>query len=113
MTEDEAKQKWCPQYQVSGSDDDDNRSTGWDQNEKAYRQTLKNAFCLGSRCMAWRWVPLQADDAFKNAIIKAAADIGDTSPNKMKATNHVIANRAAYGLPTQPFDGYCGLAGKP
>lgn len=89
MTEEEAKTKWCPLDRTDG------------------------APCVGANCMMWRWLPLLADDAFKAAVVKAAADIGDKSENKHKAAQHVIANRAEYGLPTKPFDGFCGLAGKP
>lgn len=91
MTEEEAKTKWCP-YTTLG-----------DTTES----------CVGSGCMAWRWQPLMADEKFKTAIIKAAVDINDTTEGKTKATKHVMANRADYGLPTVPFDGFCGLAGKP
>ncbi len=90
MTEDEAKTKWCPQTGGSFSSN-----------------------CVGSYCMAWRWHPLMADQAWVDAVRKAAEEIGDTTPNRAKAARHVNANRETYGLPTQPFSGYCGLAGAP
>ena len=114
MTEDEAKTKWCPQYQVNGGTDaDDNRSTRFNPETKTYGPSLENPKCIGSACMAFRWIPLMADDAFKDAVIKAAADIGDKTDSKHRAAKHVTENRAAYGLPVAPFDGFCGLAGKP
>ena len=67
--------------------------------------------CVGAGCMAWRWKPLMADDAFKEAIQKAAEELGDRNPKRFKSLEHVIANRADYGLPTVPYLGYCGLAG--
>lgn len=71
--------------------------------------TQKSLSCLGSICMAWRWQPLLADDAFLAAVVKAAEEIGDKSANKHKAAAHVSRNRAKYGLPTEPTIGFCGM----
>jgi hypothetical protein len=92
MTEDEAKKTLC--HRMIGS------------------TMMDRGGNTGGKCMAWRWIPLQADEAFKAAVIKAKEDIGDKTPAGVKASQHVIANRAAYGLPAEPFDGFCGLAGK-
>ena len=105
MTEDEAKTKWCPFVRMTAHNGE------WKTNRGDFPAGA--LACTANECMAWRWLPLMADDAFKAAVIKAATEIGDTSNGRHKASQHVIANRAAYGLPTQPFDGYCGLAGAP
>jgi hypothetical protein len=70
-------------------------------------------FCRGAICMAWRWEPLMCDDAWVAAVKQCAEDIGDKSQNRAKAAAHVNENREAYGLPTEPFRGFCGIAGKP
>lgn len=73
--------------------------------------------CLASSCMAWRWVPLSVDEPGYMAAIKAA--IGTMPEGAAKALTAQTApkwvneNRAALGLRTQPYRGYCGLAGKP
>ena len=48
MTEDEAKTKWCPHVRFVDCEDRlyDNRPS-----------SMQNgAICLGSACMAWRWI---------------------------------------------------------
>lgn len=65
--------------------------------------------CAASGCLAWRWQPLQADAAFM-AAVKALEDAGTP---KAKAGKMVHENPDNYGLPTKPFRGWCGLAGKP
>lgn len=48
MTEDEAKTKWCPTASVPGM-------TGG-KNRDADGVAIWQAHCIGSVCMAWRWV---------------------------------------------------------
>lgn len=46
MTEDEAKQKWCPQVRFSQ----------WTDQMLSNRSDFSGATnCLASGCMAWRW----------------------------------------------------------
>lgn len=67
--------------------------------------------CIGPKCAAWRWRALPANTpAFLSAIKKRMKDAKQPHPDAVK---YVIANRAEFGLPTEPFEGWCGLAGKP
>lgn len=100
LTESEAAERWCPFARISEMGGTYNR-TG----------PAANLQCIASACMAWRWQPLMVTDEYLAAVRKAADDIGDTTTNKSKATAHVTANRAKYGLPETPFRGRCGLAG--
>jgi len=103
VSETDSRPLWCPFVRV-----------GEQANGAAENRPDGSFHCLGSQCMAWRWQPLQADDAFKNAVKKAREDLGETDKaSQAKAVQHVIANRAEYGLPTKPYLGFCGLAGIP
>lgn len=67
--------------------------------------------CRGDACPLWRWIPLLATEpAFKAAISKAISDGLNKHP---AAVRHVMENRADYGLPTEPYRGFCGLGGRP
>jgi len=64
--------------------------------------------CTASNCMAWRWQPLMADNPFA-AAVKKCMDRDKVS--HAKACAYVGDNRAEFGLATEPYLGYCGLAG--
>lgn len=51
MTEDEAKTKWCPFSRVSKDGTAPSCNRGNDEGK-----TPVGSDCIGSRCMAWRWV---------------------------------------------------------
>lgn len=88
MTEDEARQKWCPFSRIA----DPNAMTG---GNRRYRQQgggaapAKHAFnqatrCIASECMAWRWKLVVKEHHPMQLIIE---------PDEYSET-----------------DGYCGLA---
>jgi hypothetical protein len=87
MTEDEAREKWCPHTQVSiaTSESTDAHS---DNRRSEYGSSIEfesNPVCLGSKCMAWRWA---------RELKVFGADPGLSA--------EVITDK-----------GFCGLAGQP
>ena len=50
MTEEEAKQKWCPMVRLGNAYAPDGDSVSWDNRGNGYHETN----CIGSECMAWR-----------------------------------------------------------
>lgn len=66
--------------------------------------------CHGPSCALWRWLPIMADrPAFVAAIKKEIAG-GITHK---AAVSKIMADRAAYGIPTKPERGFCGAGGQP
>jgi len=69
--------------------------------------------CRGEQCPIWRWRALTVDEpGYKQAVADATAmrkeDRGGRTP-----TEYVNANRSKYGLAEVPYEGWCGLGGKP
>ena len=79
MTEDEAKTKWCPHIRYTPP----TQESGWSWNSN---DPCGQPMCIGSACMAWRWVEPPSD----------------------WLAHATVEQREAY----RPH-GYCGLAGKP
>lgn len=91
MTEDQAKQKWCPYQEMRAQASAHTimlACTRWpDDSEKFAKGANENKKCIGSDCMMWQTTSQEYD--------KIGAD----------------------GFPTRDahmtISGYCGLAGKP
>lgn len=68
--------------------------------------------CRGPSCALWRWQPIAANDPrVTAALAKIAKELGG-GPNRTKqATEILMKDRAAYGVPTEPEKGFCGAGG--
>ena len=74
--------------------------------------------CIGSGCMAWRFIPLQTDEpGFLDAVKSLQGKHPETghSVTHAQACAYIMKNREKfakkYGLKTEPYLGFCGLAG--
>lgn len=67
-------------------------------------------YCIGPRCAVWRWIPMTASDPRFVAAVRQAQEAGI---HNRQAPGHVLADKAAYGLPTGPEKGVCGMGGAP
>lgn len=81
LTEEEAKEKWCPQLE--------------DQRDR----------CIGCACMAWRWARVKETQSFLTAVAKHMSQ--QDKPDFRKSTQAVFAT----GDFEKHTEGYCGLAG--
>ena len=68
--------------------------------------------CIASNCMVWRWVPLTITPEYLDAVRALAEATAEKAPFA-KAARAVADKPEAHGLPSKPFRGFCGLAGKP
>lgn len=86
VTEEQAKEMWCPAARCAAPAD--SQGAGTAGNRYGY-STIDGAYCIGSRCMWWRWFTYESGgNIFK-----------PTGPNTAQNTNAHI--------------GYCGMAGRP
>ena len=113
-TEEQAREKWCPHARTTYVGDSgaeqfpSNRygtSDGTNFNPKDCR-------CIASDCMAWRWVPLKVTPEYLDAVRALAEETAEKAPFA-KAARAIADKPEAHGLPSEPFCGGCGLAGKP
>lgn len=86
MTEEEAKTKWCPFSRVVGREVDSNELSSASNRYAMTDYFPLGSHCIGSSCMAWRWVY--------------------SDPNEAKTKGGIL-------LPHSQWPGFCGLAGNP
>ena len=99
MTEEEAETKWCPFARSRFADINIGGGKGkyavlLDDDEKI------NLYCIGSRCMAWRWIDRNVRDFGAK---------GDHNQETGEGTDDTEAFQRAIDAERH---GYCGLAGK-
>ena len=90
MTEDEAREKWCPHVRYRSDRFPEGGINRW--TAQGDTQDMPSmCYCIASKCMAWRWAVSPAD-------VKAA---------ERQVVRDSLAIEALDRGPT----GYCGLAG--
>lgn len=78
---------------------------------RTFAAPTAESHCRGAGCAVWRWLPIPADHP---AFVAAVAKLKDGDALKHKeAVAQVMADRPAYGVPTEPEEGFCGLGGRP
>ena len=103
-TTDEARKLWCPWARVLEGQPPGGAGVNRAGPEAGF-------YCIASDCMAWRWVPLKVTPEFL-AVVKRLASQTKDKPPYAKSIKAVADDPASFNLPTEPFSGFCGLAGK-
>lgn len=112
MTEDEAKTKWCPYGRSPTTDDKGLIALGAPvTNRRTDGRIDAGSLCLGSACMAWRWIGFEFERCGTietKQINPASEGLGDGWE-----WSEGQAGDWAWFRPLLARPGCCGLAGKP
>lgn len=100
MREDEAKTKWCPYARLVAAVARNGETVVVD-NRAAEVIVARVPPCIGSKCMVWRWGPIE-EAGPNETVFVLARDHPNADPAYVEATRKLRVPR-----------GYCGLAGKP
>jgi hypothetical protein len=118
MTEEEAKTKWCPFARVIALTENGrehhagNRVREHNDGGISFRDDFnpRSARCIGSACMAWRWL-------HKECRVEYSGNAEKSMLQAAVSTNRIMRKERGKmpGYDDLVLDGigYCGLAGKP
>lgn len=111
LTEDEAKERWCPfaRYAVVSKHVVSAAGNRFGDDVVPLDMNPKQSRCIGSACMAWRWQPTGEGESKIEGIKRRREETG---ASLVEAKNYVEAHPEY--LKKEPSDlGFCGLAGRP
>ncbi|WP_300573493.1 hypothetical protein [Phenylobacterium sp.] len=106
MTEDEAKTKWCPFVRIVNGKIEADNSSSHASVQDAYNRVVdeakwavpKGGCCIGSACMAFRWIGEKAGHSVEyHAKREPSSKAAESAHGRFHREN--------------PLHGYCGLAG--
>lgn len=69
--------------------------------------------CIADKCPIWRWKALTTNEPGFKAAVSDALRMSENKGSHKKAVAWVMERRADLGLPDKPYEGWCGLGGKP
>lgn len=124
LTEEQAKERWCPHarvpcYEAAPTETEGpaaaNRApiASSNANMIQHERMEKATRCIGSACMAWRFVRMAIPRLLSPQLTQADTDAMLATDRR---TMTVVEFRPGEDLPAtevRPLLGYCGLAGKP
>ena len=97
MTEEDARQRWCPFVRVSGAGE--GLAAEWHNNRPTFGDVEAKGFdlCIASACMAWRWSQKRNPDWNPSTAQMSWSHPADNPPAFIR----------------DETQGGCGLAGAP
>jgi len=122
LTETQAAKKWCPHVRFAFGDDD-SAANRWESVSETLLAPSK-CQCIGSDCMAWRWLDPSVKPAMRNVLGNSWAETeADTDgrppevPADWEFCPATDEDAACWREPEAAANakrrGYCGLSGLP
>jgi len=124
MTEEEAKQRWCPFARGIAEKRLGPLVAGNRVFDLDHKIEVPLTFCIGSACMAWRKMPVADDwvtairgflkeDKLLHAVQTYRRVTGATIKEAKDACEEMRDGKRPFPQLASKDDGYCGLAGAP
>lgn len=112
MTEEEAKNKWCP---MSRTPDNDGRVTN---RAGTNGEITRDDYCIASACMMWRWETVQSGCTIDGKDDMTTLCVLDDPAYTAQDCNNLAAagktkDTCGYWQKEVKELGFCGLGGKP